>query len=165
MDSAPDHAQAFGRLMAHWAIAELNFAEILAALLRTDKVRARMIYLQFVALGPKCDLAKRLAYAYVAESKEREQMITLIQDFLDMSNVRNMYAHAIWAYGEGDDEDSLTIIHGTPPPPKLPFKDPVTVTVATLKADIAKIEGLASRSHEFLLNVLPAMAVSEKVLT
>lgn len=163
-DPQEDLYREVGRLIGHWNVVELWLTFILQALLQTDQHRAQMIYKEFSAFSTKIRLIQRLSTSYLADTKERAKLAALLDDSLGAVKVRNKYAHALWASNE--DRSEFSLIQWTAPGGTNVRLHPDTpVNLKVLAEEIQRIGGLKLRLKEFVLNILPTMAISDKPLT
>ena len=158
------HATAIGFFFNNWGVTENILIRLLADLLATDQLRAKIVFTEFSALGIKFKLMRRILYTHYPDDDARKKFLALLGDTQKLSDRRNLYAHAAW--GMQPESQKIMLLPGTAPDDyKAAFKPPEEVTAEEIEEDVAKVSALNKRWQRFFLDVLPTMKENPQVST
>jgi hypothetical protein len=163
LDRCPEHANALGRMMGHWAIVENCLSDLLGHLLKIEQSRQHLVFNTFVSLSSKIDLIQRLIHSYAVDCPEKTQLLKLIKQTIKCNSTRNSYVHAIWA-ASGSREALIKSDNRVPPNPKNRKRPLELVKASDINDFVKELSSLSTTLLIFRARDLPKILISDQPL-
>jgi hypothetical protein len=175
------HAVFIGLFFNNWGAVEAQLRLAFSFLLRTDRLRATIIFSEFQALGVKLNLMRRLTNTHYVDGDGKNALLRLIGDTQRLSDRRNLYAHSTWAHGP-DPRDTggpipvggtttipvkdwkVLVVPGTTPNDKeVMLAPPFAISAEDIQEDCSTASALNDRWIAFFRDHAAWMEESEQV--